>query len=504
MVKNQLRAGVMLSYANLALGMLIPFFYTPIMLEILGQAEYGLYSLSSSTVSYLSLLSFGFGTTIIRYISKYRAEGNKKAVEETFGFFLMLYSIMAVLALLGGLGISANVELIFKNGLDMQEMAKMKILVVILSISTALSFPVSVFSSVIASYERFIYEKVLNLLSTLAGPLANLAALYLGYSSVGMVFAGVALQFIFLPLKVCYCFRNLQLRPKFAKLPGTLIREMFGFSFFAFLASIIDLLFWSTDKVILGMRASTVAVAVYNMGATFNSIVINLSTSISGVLVPRVTGMVTQNTPKQEWTNLFVRIGRLQFIIIGLVISGFAVFGFAFLDLWVGEEYRNAFWVAILTLCPLCIPLIQSAGLVIITAQNKHKFRSIVFLCIAVINVVSTYLIVPRMGMIGAALCTCGSYLLGQGLIMNIYYYKVTGLDIPLFWKNILKMAIVPAIMLVAGIWLLRKIAITNWLIFFALVAAYTLIYIVLMYLFSLNNYEKDILRKPIRKVFNR
>lgn len=89
-MKNQLRIGVYLSYINMAISCLIPFLYTPIMLDMLGQAEYGLYSLANSVVGYLSLLSFGFGSTIIRYLSKYRAEKNQADLEKTYGFFLLL------------------------------------------------------------------------------------------------------------------------------------------------------------------------------------------------------------------------------------------------------------------------------------------------------------------------------------------------------------------------------------------------------------------------------
>ena len=77
---NQLRVGALLSYVNLAIGSIIPMIYTPIMLRILGQAEYGLYSLSNSIVGYLSLLNFGFGSTIIRYICKYRERTSKKHI----------------------------------------------------------------------------------------------------------------------------------------------------------------------------------------------------------------------------------------------------------------------------------------------------------------------------------------------------------------------------------------------------------------------------------------
>lgn len=99
---NQLRAGTLLSYVNLAIGSIIPMIYTPIMLRMLGQAEYGLYSLSNSIVGYLSLLNFGFGSTIIRYICKYRAEGKKEQVRSVFGLFLVIYGIVSALVIIGG------------------------------------------------------------------------------------------------------------------------------------------------------------------------------------------------------------------------------------------------------------------------------------------------------------------------------------------------------------------------------------------------------------------
>lgn len=123
---NELRAGVYLSYINLLLGSIIPMFYTPVMLKLLGKSEYGLYSLANSAVSYLSLLSFGFGSTILRYLAKYRAENDKKSVQCTFGFFLMLYSVLAILVMIGGYIISENAELIFRKGLSIEEQEKLK------------------------------------------------------------------------------------------------------------------------------------------------------------------------------------------------------------------------------------------------------------------------------------------------------------------------------------------------------------------------------------------
>lgn len=498
---NQLRIGVVLSYVNLGISCIIPFLYTPIMLHILGQAEYGLYSLANSVISYLTLLSFGFGSTIIRYISKYRAEENKEAVNRTFGFFLLLYVFLGILVFVVGLVVSNNVEPIFHKGLTESEIDEVRVLIMIMSFNTALSFPNSVFSSIITSYERYVYRKLVDMISTVAAPIFNLVALYMGFASVGMSIASTILQILMLPLNVIYCFKVLNIKPKFKRIPYSLIKEMLGFSFYIFLATIVDMLFWSTDKVILGMLASSTAVAIYNVGGTFNNMVISLSTSISGVLTPKITGMIAKDVPREQLTELFVRIGRLQYFVIALIVSGFSVFGQSFIQLWAGNEYADAYWIAILTMFPLCIPLIQNTGLSIVVAQNKHKFRSIVYLIIAIINAISTYLIVPYYGGIGAALCSCIAYFVGQGLIMNVYYYRVTGINIPLFWKNIGKMSLVPGIMLALGIAFSLRVALNNWLSFFASVIVYSLIYFVTMYKFVLNRYEKDIVQKPLQAI---
>lgn len=504
MKKNELKSGVILSYVNLGLGTIIPFIYTPIMLRMLGQAEYGLFSLASSAVSYLSLLSFGFGSTIIRYISKYRAEKDKASEERAYGFFLALYCGLAVLVLICGTIIAFNIEPIFQRGLSRQELAQMKILVLIMTFNSALSFPNSVVSSMVTAHEKYVFRKLVDMFATVVAPLANLIALYLGYASVGMAMAATVVQFAMLPLNTIYCSKKLQIKPVLAKLPHTLIKEMLGFSAFVFIGSIVDMLFWATDKIILGMLSGSVAVAIYNVGGTFNNMVMNLSTSISGVLTPRITGMVIKDASKEELTALFVRVGRLQFIIIALIVCGFTVFGQSFIMLWAGGGYADAYWVAILTMFPLCVPLIQNTGLTIITAQNKHQFRSIVYLIIAIINVISTYLTVPYYGLLGAAACSCISYILGQGLVMNTYYYRVTGLDIPLFWKNIVKMAVIPVAMTIVGLFIINKVIIDDWYVFLAGVLIFTAIYAILMYSISFNEYEKEIFRNPLLKVMRK
>ena len=114
---NQLRAGVLLTYLNIAISTLIPLLYTPIMLRILGQAEYGLYSLANSVISYLSLLTLGMGSAIQRYLVRCTAVGDKQMLQRTLGLFTTLYAIAAVVCVVAGAVLTLGTSKLFGVGI---------------------------------------------------------------------------------------------------------------------------------------------------------------------------------------------------------------------------------------------------------------------------------------------------------------------------------------------------------------------------------------------------
>ena len=501
---NQLRAGVLLSYVNMALGSLVPMFYTPVMLRILGQAEHGLYSLAHSTVSYLSLLSFGFGSAIVRYIAKYRAKNDAEGVRRIYGFFLKLYGTLALLVVTGGIALTFFAPRFFAQSLTVGELQTVRTLIPIMAVQTALTFPFSVFTSVIIAHERYLYRRIMDIIGTLLTPALNLIALHLGYASVGMAVASMVAQILLFLPNLAYSVRVMGLTPSFERVSKSLVRELLGFSAYVFLGNIADMLFWATDKVILGMLVGSTAVSIYQIGGTFNTMVMQFTTSISNVLAPRITGMVVRDATPEQLSELFIRIGRVQFLVVALIVSGFASFGQAFIELWAGPDYRDSYWIAVLTLFPLCVPLIQNTGYQILMSMNKHRFRAVLYVVIAVLNVISTWLLVPRLGGIGAALCSCVSYLAGHGIALNLYYHKVIHLDIPEFWRQILRMFALPGVMMALTLLLQRVVRFDNWLIFFAGVILYSILYCILMYHFCMNTYEKAIVHGFAGKILRK
>ena len=91
---DQLKIGALLSYVSLGLSSIISILYTPIMLALLGQSEYGLFNLSNSIIGYLGVLDFGLGNAVVRYTSKYRALEDKDGEQNLHGMFIIIYSFL--------------------------------------------------------------------------------------------------------------------------------------------------------------------------------------------------------------------------------------------------------------------------------------------------------------------------------------------------------------------------------------------------------------------------
>lgn len=214
--------------------------------------------------------------------------------------------------------------------------------------------------------------------------------------------------------------------------------------------------------------------------------------------------MVVEDSPKEEFTRIFIKVGRLQFIVISFIVSAFVAFGRQFIVLWAGPEYSLSYYVALLTMIPVTIPLIQNTGINILYALNKHQFRSVVYTCIAVLNVVLTFWWVESYGIIGAAMATCIAYVLGNILIINWYYYKKIGIDIPLFWKNIVKMFPVMVVMGTTAWFVLDALTVDSWIKFFVAAAVYSVVYASLAYRFMMNQYERNTIMIPVKKVLRK
>lgn len=497
---NQLKAGVILSYVGMIIQNLISIVYTPIMLRLLGQSEYGLYNLVYSVVSYLGLLSFGFGSAFIRYYSRYKVKNDEEGMARINGMFMTIFSIISLITLLVGSLLILNIQSIFKDGLSMGEINTAKILMILMVINIAISFPASVFDSNVTVNEKYIFQRIVSLLKSILNPFLTLPLLLMGYKSISLVMVTTILTIASLLVNMWYCFKKLKVRFIFNNFDFSLMNEMWIFSFYIFLNMIVDQINWSVDKFLLGMFKGTVGVAIYSIGAQINTYYLSFSSSISSVFIPKVHRIVSGTNDNKELTDIFTKVGRIQFIILSFILTGFIFFGEFFIKIWAGDGYNSAYYIALILIIPVTIPLIQNLGIEIQRAKNLHKFRSIIYFFIAIANVFISIPLCKIWGGVGAAIGTALSLIIGNGIIMNIYYHKKVRLNIKYFWKEIFKFTKGLIIPIIFGIIMKHFIEIRNIFMFIGLGVVYSSIFILSVWFLGMNDYERILFKGPINK----
>jgi O-antigen/teichoic acid export membrane protein len=498
---SQMKSGAILSYLSLLMNILIALLYTPIILRLLGQSEYGLYALIGSVAAYFNIMDMGLGNTIIRYTARNRASGDKTAESKLNGIFLTLYSVIGIFTILVGVLILSRIETLFGASLAELELEKSKLMVIVLIINFAVSFPLSVFGSIIHSYEKFVVTKVVAITRSLLTPIITLPFLFSGFGSVSMVVITTIINISCLLFNVYYCFTKLNVRFSFGKPDIKLIVEILGYSFFIFINVIVDTIYWNTDQFILGIVAGTGTVAVYAIAMQFISIYKMFSTSISNLFLPKASIMVAINASKEEISNTMIRYGRVQYIILAYILSGFILFGYSFITSWAGHTYKTAYYIVVIVMIPLTIPLVQNFGISLLQAKNLHGFRSIVYIIIAVLKILITIPLSSSYGGIGSAVATAFSLMLGHIIIINIYYHKKIGINMLLFWRNILAMSI-PAIISIIPSFVINQLISQNTILFLIFkVIIYSSVFLVLMWYFGFNKYEKELALSLYRKL---
>lgn len=501
---SQIKTGIFLNYVIIGLNVLLGLLYTPYMLRMLGQNEYGLYSLVASIIAYLTLLDFGFGSAIIRYTAKLIADHKYKEQWEMNGMFFIVYSIIGFLAFCIGLFLYYNIEVLFEKKMTLDEIEQARIMILLLVFNLAVTFPLSVFGALITAYQDFIFQRVLTIMRLVLSSAIIVLLLYWGYKAVAMVVVQTVFNISILVINCLYCFKKLHIRVVFAKFNWNLLKEICIYSFWIFLSAIIDRIYWGTGQFVLGATMGTAAVAVFSVAILLQQMYMTFSSSISNVLLPRITILINQEGTEKLISGLFIKIGRLQSVIMSFILSGFVIFGLAFVEIWAGKDYAQSYIVALIFFVALFVPTIQTTGYVILQAKNQMKFRSLLYLVISITSLFFQIIWSRTYGVIGCAVAIGGALMIGQGVIMNIYYGKVQKIEISQFWIEIGKTLILPICVTLFFMLIRPLLILTTIMDLLISIIIYAILYLPLCYKFSLNSYEKNLITAPVKKILSR
>lgn len=500
---NQRKIGIILSYIYTATHVVVNLLYVPLLLRTIGQSEYGLYQLVGSLIAYISIMESLLSAGVVRYYCKYKNENNQEKMENVLAISQRIYSVFSLIVCVCGVALIFAFKSLYASSLSLFEMQESIIMLVLLIANIIINIMNYVYVAVITASERFIFLKVISILSTIVQPaLVYLLIKKYPYAIV-IVISVVLINLLVAFVRRIYSKKVLNATIHYHGKDSEFVKGLFQLSSTILFALIADQIFWKADQLVIGKVLNTSAVAVYSVGSQIYMNYTPLGTAISSVFMSRLSKLYDVEKDIQSISELFIKVGRIAFLFLGLVLCGFILFGQDFIMLWAGEGYKEAYYVAVIIMIPLTVDAMQNLGLTILQIMNKYGFRGKVYFAIAIVNIITTVFLVKIVGIVGAAISTAISMAIGNGVIMNFYYSKL-GLNMRKFWKEIIKFLPAVVISLIGGIFL-QKIYFANAAISLVFhIVSFIIIYASSIFIFGLTKKEKALIFKETIKLIVR
>lgn len=498
------KLATVITYAQIALNLVYAVAFTPLLLRSFGPGEYGIYSLCVSVLSYLQLFQFGFSTTFTRYYVQYSTKGKTREKAELCGMFFRIFVVVAILTCVAGFILVVCAENLFGTKITPSEYQLTKILLSLVSMNAVMSVFEAPFQAIITAHEEFVFQKFLLFSETAIKVIILVPIVISGGKSIFLLGTTTFLSLISLILNVEFVLFQLKVPFSFSRFDSSLFKEIISFSFFIFLQSIMDIFNWQIDYLLIARYCGSARISTYSIGAQLNSAYMSLCVAITGFYVPRANRIVAAGADDCALTNLMIRLSRIQFVLTTFLSMAFIFFGQSFIDLYAGSMYKNAYWVALLLILPLILPLSMDLWYHIARAKSLHKTSTVIFTLVAVLNLIISIPLCKRYGEIGAAAGTCIGMLFANNIFQPLYAHFVVKLDMRKWALNLLQMTpalLIPAIF-GASIMLFIQ---TNTICTFVIWAfIYTIISAVSYWCFALNEQEKEELHRMLICIFKK
>ena len=141
------------------------------------------------------------------------------------------------------------------------------------------------------------------------------------------------------------------------------------------------------------------------------------------------------------------------------------------------------------------LPLVQNFANSLIEATGRFKFKAKVYFITISLGIILGAILSPYYGYWAIAWSYSVFWVLSQ-IIMNWYFDKTLNLDIIYFFKQTFgQLLIVLIVTMIIGYFTNSMLG-TTWVFFILKALIYSLVYLGLVYLFVLNDYEKKLFLK--------
>ena len=497
---KQIKLGALISYLTLAFDMIAGLVYTPWMISQIGDANYGLYTLSITLIS-MFMLDFGMSAAVSRFTSNYRAKNDQEGINNFLGLIYKIYILVSAVISAVLIVIYFNIGHIYVK-LTPQELDSLKVVFVISGLSTVLCFPFITLNGILVAHEKFVYLRSADLFNKVASVILIVVALWCGMGLFSLVAVHAVMNLLTVGIKLIVVKKKTKVKVNFNYYSKPLLKEITGFSIWTTVKSIAQRFIFTVMPTVLGIVSGSASIAMFSLASTLEGYVYKFSEAINGMFMPKISRATVKKGSGEAILPLMTKVGRIVLTVIGIITIGFVTLGQRFIRLWLGPNYVSVYYCTVFLIIPGIFYVPQQIANTAVVVLNKVKSQGIVFVIAAVINIVLSVILGYFWGEIGCAVSICIVYLI-RTLLMNRVFHQQLNINVVKFFKEChLKMA--PALLLTLGIGFLISnylVIASGWITFFIQAACLCLSYVIIMWLVGWNKYEKNLFSSMIRSV---
>lgn len=395
------------------IALILGFLSTPIISRLISPEEMGKFSNFNTITSLLCLvLLFGLDQAFVRYYYEEKEESRKRLLFECIKIPIIICAGVGVLILLAYKPISTYII-----GEDSFNIAFILVIHTFFSILNTFSL------LVIRMQQRGKLYSMMQIVikATYIIFLLSLYKVY-GDDNITVILAYVLANILVVILAITIERKEWRLWDNEYDISNSK-RSLIKYGLPLVFSASIVWVFQSIDRIFLNVYCNKAEVGLYSMAFT----IIALLNAVQGAFTTFWVPIANENYNKNpENTEFFSKINKYITVIMSFLGIGL-IAGKDIIVFLLGAEYRQAvFIIPFLVFMPIMYT-ISEVTVVGISFKKETKYHIVIAVVSAIVNVVGNYILVPRLGAIGAALSTGVSYIVFYMIRTFISYklYKV-------------------------------------------------------------------------------
>ncbi len=375
------------------------FFLTAFVIHRLGAEAFGAWVLIMAVLAYSSILDFGVGLTVMRFVAEVAHLPDREAANRIVSTAVTVFTAVGGVVLVAGLIAAPHMAGLF--GVPAQEQADFTTAFRISLVALALTFPSAVWTAVLQGLHDFARLNMWVVGQALAVMLGQMIVVAMGHGIVALAVVG-AVGNVALLIGKRAAARGHGIRTSPRLCDAATLRRIVSVSTWVFLLNVSGRLILDTDAILIGVVLGTAAVAAYQVALGPATAVRRAADQFNSVSLTAAASLNAQDE-RVRLRVLLTEATRAVTCVFLPCIALLAAWGDELLRLWVGPEFTSSYaTLVVLTVGVLAIA-IQGTASQVLLALGRHRLMALVASVEALCNVALSIALATRFGIVGVA-----------------------------------------------------------------------------------------------------